>query len=197
MDLKDIIENRNWDCIILDLDQTLIGLKVDWDELKKFVLTHRSFRNLDALKGLDQNIFDLKRHLTTEEFLSLCNDISKFELREIGQAKINWPLCSMLESFDGLVCVFSSNCRRTIIQALDVINLKKDFSLIVGKEDVDYPKPSSCGLEIVLEKLNLNRGSCLYIGDSENDLIPGKKANISTVRILPMSTQVSEVFLSQ
>jgi len=52
------------------------------------------------------------------------------------------------------------------------------FSVILGSENYDQPKPSPQGLLLALEQLGLSASSCAYVGDSTSDMIAARRAGM-------------------
>ncbi len=53
-----------------------------------------------------------------------------------------------------------------------------NFNIIFGKKD-DIPiKPNPYGVNYILRKLNINKNECLYIGDSDVDVLTAKNAGV-------------------
>ena len=59
-------------------------------------------------------------------------------------------------------------------------NIESYFSAITGQEDCDEQKPSPKPVLVTLEKLGVQPSEAIYIGDMEEDIIAGKRANTYT-----------------
>lgn len=57
------------------------------------------------------------------------------------------------------------------------------FGAITGQEDCDEQKPSPKPVLVTLEKLGAQPPEAIYVGDMEEDIIAGKRANTYTVAI--------------
>ena len=57
------------------------------------------------------------------------------------------------------------------------------FSAITGQEDCDEQKPSPKPVLVTLDKLGVKPPEAIYVGDMEEDIIAGKRANTYTVAI--------------
>lgn len=60
------------------------------------------------------------------------------------------------------------------------------FDYIQGEQEEKgiYKKPDVSGVNYVLEQLGLKKEECLYIGDTNTDMITGKNVGIDTVGVL-------------
>lgn len=75
------------------------------------------------------------------------------------------------------LAIFSAASRATIDQYLETCppNL---FAITVSAEDVVETKPSSEGVEKILEHCHIDRQKVLYIGDSPSDLAAATTAGV-------------------
>ena len=58
------------------------------------------------------------------------------------------------------------------------------FRCIVSCDDVSKRKPDPQGLELCMKKIGALHNECVYIGDSENDLVFTENANVKGIRVL-------------
>src|SRR4030042_558874 len=64
------------------------------------------------------------------------------------------------------------------------LNIDRYFDTITGQEDCDEQKPSPKPIVITIEKLGVKPQEAIYVGDMEEDIIAGKRANLVTVAIV-------------
>jgi len=57
------------------------------------------------------------------------------------------------------------------------------FGAVTGQEDCDEQKPSPKPILVTLEKLEVKPSEAVYVGDMEEDIIAGKRANTYTAAI--------------
>ncbi len=57
------------------------------------------------------------------------------------------------------------------------------FGAVTGQEDCDEQKPSPKPVLVTLEKLEVKPSEAMFVGDMEEDIIAGKRANTCTVAI--------------
>lgn len=196
MDFKEVLRQRDWEVVILDLDRTIVDLAADWQRVKLVVDKFRSDSGLQSCAGLDHAIFDFRRNVGSTIFFKLCEEISRIEIANVKSTSFNSLLLGDLKTFEKKIAVFSANCRATVQHCLRLMpELEDRIHLIVGKEDVQAPKPSPEGLLNIMSNLSLSREQMLFVGDSENDLASGQQARISTVIIAPMTNMAIHVGL--
>jgi phosphoglycolate phosphatase-like HAD superfamily hydrolase len=58
------------------------------------------------------------------------------------------------------------------------------FDTVTGQEDCDEQKPSPKPILVTIEKLGAKPQESMYVGDMEEDIIAGKRANAMTVAIV-------------
>lgn len=66
---------------------------------------------------------------------------------------------------------------------LDFLEIKKFFSLIVGADMVNSPKPSGDMLRYSLEKLQINKTNAILIGDSKKDLYAANDCDMDSILV--------------
>ena len=63
-------------------------------------------------------------------------------------------------------------------------NIDGYFDTITGQEDCNEQKPSPKPIVITIEKLGTRPQEAIYVGDMEEDIIAGKRANVVTAAIV-------------
>lgn len=63
-------------------------------------------------------------------------------------------------------------------------NIDGYFDIITGQEDCDEQKPSPKPVVTTIEKLGARPGEAMFVGDMEEDIIAGKRANVLTAAIV-------------
>jgi len=72
-------------------------------------------------------------------------------------------------------------------RAIDVVTAlfgKDYFDIVLGQSDAFAKKPSPQGALIISEKFNAKPSECIYLGDTNTDMITGKSAGMFTVGVL-------------
>lgn len=77
------------------------------------------------------------------------------------------------------VCVLSNKTDEFVKRIVDALFDKNEFDLVWGKKP-EYPvKPDPSSIRAMLNELNCSPDKCLYIGDSDVDVITAKNANVN------------------
>ncbi len=98
------------------------------------------------------------------------------------------PFRGVISVLDGLhrrgyaLAVVSSRRRRTLEWGLDATGLRRRFEVLIGLDDVDEPKPSPEGLLKALHGLCVPPTRAVYVGDSEVDMLAGRRAGMTAWR---------------
>ena len=79
------------------------------------------------------------------------------------------------------LAVATNGYRDSTIRALNYLNIKDYFDLIVTYEDVGKPKPNPDMLFKITNELNSKKS--IFIGDSKRDLLASKAANIEFILV--------------
>jgi HAD superfamily hydrolase (TIGR01549 family) len=72
--------------------------------------------------------------------------------------------------------VYTAATRRAAAVILAIAGLGKFFSVLVGGDEVNQPKPAAEGLHLACARLGVNAAEVAYIGDTELDLLCAKNA---------------------
>ena len=57
------------------------------------------------------------------------------------------------------------------------------FEDIIGGDDIGCMKPSSCPLDTVMHRFNINKQQAIIVGDMDIDILAGKNAGIATCAV--------------
>ncbi len=79
------------------------------------------------------------------------------------------------------LAVLSNKPHRQTVKVTEAVFGKDTFDMIMGQQEGILRKPSPEGLWNILDKLEVKREECLYVGDSEVDIVTGSNAGIETV----------------
>ncbi|MCH4157036.1 MAG: HAD-IA family hydrolase [Acidaminococcaceae bacterium] len=88
-----------------------------------------------------------------------------------------------LQKRDIKLAIVTSKFEVTARKALQLFNLEKFFSCVIGNGQVKKPKPDAEPSLAALKVLGLNGADCLCVGDSPYDLISGRAAGCRTVAV--------------
>jgi HAD superfamily hydrolase (TIGR01549 family) len=83
-----------------------------------------------------------------------------------------------------IVLGIASNIPTTFLKEhLERFGILERFGAITGQDDCDEQKPSPKPILTTLTKLGVSPDRSMYVGDMEEDMIAGKRANVITVAI--------------
>lgn len=177
------------DLIIFDLDGTLVDSRDDIANavnftLKKIGLKEKSISEISSYIGT--GIEDLiGKSLGNKQEVLLTRALSVFEKyyrKHSADNSVLYPnVKEILEYFKNKrkVIVTNRNYEFALI-ALNKLGIYDYFENVVGGDDVGCMKPSSCPLDISMNRLNTNKEEAIIVGDMDIDIVAGKKAGIIT-----------------
>lgn len=178
--------------ILFDLDGTLLNTLKDLNAATNHTL--KTF-NLPGIT-IDQ----------TRSFIG--NGVKKLLVRAAFNANIDYELAyetfknyyrvhikDYTEVYDGIIDVLkylkekdikvavTSNKYQEGVSILCDYLLDSYINIAIGSSDTVKVKPNPDMINIALNTLNVNNKECLYVGDSDVDMITGKSNNIKTIGV--------------
>ncbi|MCI8560259.1 MAG: HAD family hydrolase [Dorea sp.] len=81
------------------------------------------------------------------------------------------------------LAVLSNKPHRQTVKVAERILGKGIFETVCGQQEGVLRKPSPEGIYTILKELKVEKEECLYVGDSEVDIITGKNAGMKTVSV--------------
>ena len=78
------------------------------------------------------------------------------------------------------LAVLTSKRKRPTKDNLAYFGLDKYFTCVLALDECPYPKPNPAGIDIILDKLKVERSKAFIIGDSASDIDCGRNAHIGT-----------------
>ncbi|MEJ2251461.1 MAG: HAD family hydrolase [Candidatus Lokiarchaeota archaeon] len=197
--------------IIWDLDGTLIHFKIDFIRARKEALKilddYRVPKDLLSLsKSIIENVKISKQYLRSK-------DVSESEVSRMG-AKVNSKVseieyeaalqATQVDNIDTALefakenglkqAIYTFNTHRNAQTSLEKVNLLTYFDVIVGRDDVDNPKPHMDHIFSICKKLNVKPQNCVVIGDTSNDIEGAINVGAYSVAI---NTKIPDSFKSQ
>jgi phosphoglycolate phosphatase len=158
--------------LVLDLDNTLCKLQVDWGAVKE------RLEQLAAAAGVDVGdvgIWPLMEAAQQPGREALLDDMEELvtaaELEGASGCPHNEALVEWIEREHGgqRFSVLSLNSRAAVERALGDNGLTELVSHIVGREDVRRIKPDPEGMLILAERNGVEPGGMLLVGDKDGD----------------------------
>lgn len=178
--------------IIFDLDGTIVNLTVDWRALKdnlvkKYREIYKEQCDFERISRCLEKIVEKNGENILENFFGV---IRHYELENIRDTQLIEETIFFIKN-KGLFgvknnakfAILSLNVRDTIIQALELANIRDKIELIIGREDVRKWKPAPEGLIKIQNHFKIKKEEMLYFGDLENDLLTGENAGIDAYLI--------------
>ena len=81
------------------------------------------------------------------------------------------------------VATVTNKGSRGVLHAFDKFDLGKYFDATISADDVSNGKPDPEGIFAVLDRLGVEAGEALFVGDSLNDISAAKKAGVVSVLV--------------
>ena len=187
--------------IIFDLDGTIVSLTVDWRALKdNLVKRYREiYKEQCDVKRVSmclEKIVEKNDENILENFFGV---IRHYELENIRDTQLIEEIIFFIKNKDffgvkndAKFAILSLNTRDTIIQALELANIRDKIELIIGREDVRKWKPAPEGLIKIQNHFKIKKEEMVYFGDLENDLLTGENAGIDAYLIDDLKNLVNK-----
>ena len=178
--------------IIFDLDGTIVNLTVDWMALKdilveKYREIYKEQCDFKRISRCLEKIVEKNDENILENFFGV---IRHYELENIRDTQLIEEIIFFIKNKDffgvkndAKFAILSLNVRDTIIQALELANIRDKIELIIGREDVRKWKPAPEGLIKIQNHFKIKKEEMVYFGDLENDLLTGENAGIDAYLI--------------
>lgn len=178
--------------IIFDLDGTIVNLTVDWRALKdnlvkKYREIYKEQCDFERVSRCLEKIVEKNDENILENFFEV---IRHYELKNIRDTQLIEETIFFIKNKDffgikndAKFAILSLNTRDTIIQALELANIRDNIELIIGREDVRKWKPAPEGLIKIQNHFKIKKEEMVYFGDLENDLLTGENAGIDAYLI--------------
>lgn len=189
---------KKYRVIILDFVNTLVNFDSNWDPLRE--INAQIFKNF----GVEVNPQHLRPII--EQTANQLNYLKKLNFSDKTLAQIRKELIAAQHKFEQdsikSISVFADvkvfikyaidNDLRTAVLTSNISKtVKKVFSenmieftgFIIGREHVNYPKPSPEGILKLLNKLKVKSKSCVLIGDSDFDIDAAKSVGCLAIFI--------------
>lgn len=175
----------NADVVVVDLDNTLVKLEVDWDAVRDRLgdLAERA-EVLVERHGV-WPLMEAARQPGREPLLAEMERIVKEAELAGARGPCNQALVEWLDSEAAGVplSVLSLNSRDAVARALDAHGLDERVEHVVGREDVRRVKPDPQGMLVLAERHGVEPGQILFVGDKDGDRECAERAGTSFVHV--------------
>lgn len=94
------------------------------------------------------------------------------------------PVLKKLKEQKIRLAVLSNKPHRQTVKVVREIFGDGLFDYMAGQQEAVPRKPDPAGVEHILDVLGVKKEECLYVGDSEVDVLTGKHAQVRTVSVL-------------
>jgi pyrophosphatase PpaX len=172
--------------LIFDLDGTIINLDVDWYGLKQELrlLCVKNYNYCASFAFLDQELSLVKSTLGFSVYHQLIKVVTRYEIKGVKLENVRKDMIDFIRlNQEKKLAICSSNTRQTILRVLEESRISYFFDCVVGKEDIERPKPAPEGLRKILDVFNLPAEKAVYIGDSSADELAGINAGVLTLLV--------------
>lgn len=180
--------------IIFDLDGTLVHSVPDLTDALNIVLNLESdakFNEVQVKKMVGSGI----RKLIEEAAEKVGYTLSIDELVTVFKEQYNKNIVNKTTPYQGVKetlqqlpqfkkVVLSNKLDAFTKKVIHNVGLEEHFNLILGANTSLYgSKPSSEGIQYILDALKVNSENAIIIGDSTHDIHAGKKAGVATCAV--------------
>jgi phosphoglycolate phosphatase len=180
---------RPADLIIFDLDGTLVDSRQDIANAVNFTLrevglSEKSPGQISSYIGM--GVEDLiRKSLGNKQNSSLKRALPIFEQYYRKHCTDNSTLYPGVEEILNFFkhkkkAIITNRNREFAVATLKAIGIYDYFEDIIGGDDTNCMKPSSCPLDKFLYGLDINKDRTIIVGDMDIDILAGKRAGIIT-----------------
>jgi phosphoglycolate phosphatase len=175
----------NAEVVVLDLDNTLVKLDVDWGALRRELA---ALARAAGVETRDPGIRALMDGARLPGMETLRDEMEK-ALTDAEVAGASGPRNeALLAWLAGLepppqVSVLSLNSRAAVHRALTANRLEKGVTHIVGREDVNRGKPDPEGMRLLAERHKVETRRMLLVGDAETDRLCAERAGAQFLHV--------------
>ncbi len=81
------------------------------------------------------------------------------------------------------IAIFSNKEHINVISILDLLFGENYFDAVLGQRPDHQKKPSGEGIDIILGKWSVSPENCIYVGDTNTDMLTGKNYGLYTIGV--------------
>ena len=174
--------------VLFDMDGVLVDSINAWfyvynDSLKHFGLKELSKEEFS--KGFGSPIeHDIKNNFIGKTVKEVAESFDRYFKRRKGLVKIFPQSKKVLENLEKRkikLALLSNSTKFIVLSILKHHKIHKYFDVIVAMEDVKRRKPAPDMILKACKKLGVKPINAIIVGDTQNDMIAGKRAGCVTV----------------
>ena len=201
------MEKSSLKAIIWDLDGTIVDFKIDYVKARtaaiKILENYGTPKELLSVKkSITENVEVAKKIFNSKGFTSkkikrilkkINSKVSKVEFEAAKIATMVDDIDQVLEfikSKNLIQAIYTYNNRKSAKLSLRKVNLLNYFDLIVGRDNVNNPKPHPDHLLFICSKLGVNPTEILVIGDTSKDVEGALNVGAKSIAI---QTEISKL----
>lgn len=145
---------------------------------------NEDFTKLLGLKTIDI-VKNLLPNLSEEEISPIYQYSKKMSLEYVPKIKLIPQAHQVLTHLNNqyLLALITSRGKKTVQILLKQYDLSKYFQVVIDREDVNRHKPHPEGICNAMEKLGINLGEVIFIGDAKEDIQAAHNAQIPCVLV--------------
>lgn len=176
---------------LFDWDGTLIDTMPVWYGIFTDLLKYGSIELTPAQRRQSFNRWDNMRdfaEISDEKWADMMRygkEISVERIKKIDLVPGSREMLAELHKQNCKTALITRSFRQIIGPMLEHHGLMGGFDVVIGYEDVKEHKPDPAALLKAMEELDANPEETVMVGDSETDLLAGKRAKIDTFLFFP------------
>ena len=188
--------NKNFKCVVFDLDGTLIDSGPDLLDSLNFVLKKNNHRVIHKdvignLVGGGAEAMIRKGYAFLEEKIDdkmipkLVDTFIQYYQNNCTKKTKLYPnimkILIFLKKKNIKVCICTNKKQFLAEKIIQNMGLNKYFDVIIGSQKSLRLKPHSDMLKKCIDRVNVKSSETIFVGDSLNDIVPANELGISSV----------------
>lgn len=164
--------------VIIDLDGTLVGTKIEWDSVRERVREVLGLSKDAPLKPLATTLLKLWRG--REGFDEALRIIEETELRSVEGAKYPEGIKELIKELRKLgikVAIVTLRSRRTANPLITKLGINELIDKVLTRDEYSSREEQLIAL---INEFRIDKSDALFIGDWLGDELAGKKVGITT-----------------
>ena len=189
--------NKNLKCVIFDLDGTLIDSGPDLLNTLNYVLTENNLKEINGsvignLVGggaeamIRRGYKHLNAHLDEKEIPLLIDlFINRYHKNCTNRTKLYNGVLNILSFLKEktIICLCTNKRQFLAEKILEELRIINFFNYILGSDGKTPLKPEVEMPKKCLEKFRISADEVVFVGDSENDILPANKLGMFSVHV--------------